>query len=84
MTREEFGQAVAALLTDDQRLEIARLHAGMGGAWLDGCAAHAESAACCVDALTGIARDDLEPVRAGESGVQPPERFVPSNTVLEA
>jgi hypothetical protein len=53
MTRDEFGQAVQALLTDDQRRQIRDLHDQVDEAWLDGCAAANESADCCVDTIVG-------------------------------
>lgn len=57
MTRDELGAAVLAILTDEQRAEIKRLHDQVEEAWLDGCAARHESAACCVDAIVDAATD---------------------------
>lgn len=51
MTREEFGNAVRALLTDEQRIEIDRLHDLVEDDWATGCAAHQEDAACCIDMI---------------------------------
>jgi hypothetical protein len=44
------------LLTPEQRTQIGHLHDQVEEAWLDGCAAHHESADCCVDALAGVRR----------------------------
>ena len=43
----EFGEIVAALLTDAQREEILRLHNDIGMA----CEAHSEGLPCCIDVL---------------------------------
>lgn len=51
ITRMEFGRRIAALLTDEQRAEVRRLHALVWEAWEDGCAAANESANCCVDEI---------------------------------
>jgi len=53
MTRDEFGKAVQALLTEDQRRQILDLHNQVHEAWLDGCAAANEGANCCVDEIVG-------------------------------
>lgn len=59
MNRDEFGRAVHALLNDQQRAEIMRLHDQVEDAWGDGCAAHHESDDCCVDALAGVRRAEV-------------------------
>lgn len=51
ITRTEFGRRVAALLTEEQRAEIRRIHGLVEEGWYDGCAAAAESANCCVDEI---------------------------------
>lgn len=51
MTREEFGAAVAEILTLEQRERIRELHEQVHDGWIDGCAAHHESANCCVDEI---------------------------------
>jgi hypothetical protein len=59
VTRTEFARAVRALLTDDQRRQVRVLHDQVEEAWDDGCAAHHESADCCVDALAGVVRAEM-------------------------
>lgn len=54
MTRQEFGVAVAQLLTEEQRRKIRELHDQVEAAWLDGCAAANESANCCVDEISRL------------------------------
>lgn len=51
MTREEFGAAVAAILTPEQRGQIQQWHDEVHEGWLDGCAAANEGANCCVDEI---------------------------------
>jgi hypothetical protein len=51
MTREEFGAAIAEILTLEQREQIQELHDQVDEGWVDGCAAHAEGANCCVDEI---------------------------------
>ena len=51
MTRNEYGAAIAAILTAEQVARIKLLHDEVAAAWDDGCAAHAESADCCIDAI---------------------------------
>lgn len=49
---EEFGTAVRALLTDEQRAAIGVLHDRVPDGYSDGCAAHNEGTSCCVEAFT--------------------------------
>lgn len=58
ITRVEFGRAVAALLTEEQRAEVRRLHDLVEEGWIAGCAAHNESASCCVDEVFEDLRQD--------------------------
>jgi hypothetical protein len=51
VTREEFGAAVAKILTSEQRDRIRYLHDQVDEAWLDGCAATDAGANCCVDEI---------------------------------
>lgn len=48
----DFARAAAALLTDDQRAEIARLHGLLAE---DECKSHREGLACCIDEITETA-----------------------------
>jgi hypothetical protein len=59
MTRDEFGRAVQALLTEEQRRQIRDLHDRVAEAWSDAYAAHHEGADCCVDALVGEPRAEI-------------------------
>lgn len=51
LTREEFGAAVAAILTPEQREQIRQLHDRVTWGWVSGCAAANEGANCCVDEI---------------------------------
>ena len=51
MNREEFGAAVAEILTAEQRQQIRELHNQVHEGWLDGCAAADRGANCCVDEI---------------------------------
>jgi hypothetical protein len=44
----DFARAASALLTDDQRAELARLHGLLAE---DECRAHCEGLPCCIDEI---------------------------------